>query len=212
MVDLPALGKGRRIKLEGEAGAIETLIEAPEAEPRGVAVICHPHPLYGGALENKVTYILARVYRDAGFLSARFNFRGVGDSEGEHDEGRGETDDALAVCEHLLAGVDSDEVVLAGFSFGAGVALRAAALRTPSKLVTVALPVEYFADNELPRPDCDWLAVHGDADDVVDCDVAVQRLNQLKPPPEIVVIKDAGHFFHGRLKDVGQIVAPFLPD
>lgn len=190
--------------IDGPAGAIEIAVETPETPPVAAAVICHPHPRHGGTLDNKVVFTLARAAREAGLAAVRFNFRGVGGSTGGYDEGRGELDDCRAVIEWVKARLPGAPV-LAGFSFGAAIALRAAA--DPARgLATVALPVEYF--RELPRPACPWLAIHGDADDVADCDQALRRLKALDPPPEIEVLAGAGHFFHGRLSDLRAAVTP----
>ena len=204
MLEWPGRGGEDRGLVDGPAGKLEVDVSLPEDAPRGAAVICHPHPQYGGSLDNKVVFTLARAARDSGLAAVRFNFRGVGKSEGAYDEGAGELDDARAVIE--WAGAAAGGLVLAGFSFGAAIALRAAAGRDLRGLATVALPVRYF--DELPRPDCPWLAVHGDADDVADCAEAVRRLEVLTPAPEIEVLAGAGHFFHGRLSDLRESVAP----
>lgn len=204
MLEWPDAGGEDRGLIDGPAGTLEVDVSLPEHGPRGAAVICHPHPQYGGSLDNKVVFTLARAARESGLAAVRFNFRGVGKSEGAYDEGAGELDDARAVIE--WAGAAARGLVLAGFSFGAAIALRAAGGRDVRGLATVALPVRYF--DELPRPDCPWLAVHGDADDVADCAEAVRRLEALTPAPEIEVLAGAGHFFHGRLSDLREAVAP----
>lgn len=205
MLDWPANGGEARGAIDGPAGVLETLAEVPDGGARTVAVICHPHPQHGGTLDNKVVFTLARAAREAGVAAVRFNFRGVGASAGAYDEGRGELDDCRAAIEWAQRHVPG-ATVLAGFSFGAGIALRAAATAPARGLATVALPVRYF--DELPRPDCPWLAAHGDADDIADCDEAVDRLKKLEPPPEIEILADAGHFFHGRLSDLRAAVTP----
>lgn len=198
-LEWPAPGGEARGAIGGPAGALETLVEMPDADPRAAAVICHPHPQYGGTLDNKVVFTLARAAREAGLVSVRFNFRGVGASAGSYDEGRGELDDCRAAIEWTQRHIPGAPV-LAGFSFGAGTALQAAAAGPARGLATVALPVRYFDD--LPRPDCPWLALHGDADEIADCGEAMNRLKELKPPPEIEILAGAGHFFHGRLSDL----------
>ena len=207
---LPEAGQTVKGSIEGPSGSLETEISAPEEAAGGVAVICHPHPQHGGTKDNKVVYTLARACREAGLIAVRFNFRGVGASEGVYDEGNGETEDALAVAEWALQQAESETLVWAGFSFGAGVALRAAMQKQPFGLATIALPTRYF-EKDLPRPDCPWLAVHGDADDVVDTDAAIKSLNELSPTPEIETLSKAGHFFHGQLTELGEIIGKHLP-
>jgi hypothetical protein len=202
---MPEPDTDTRVSIEGPAGALEVVVETPAAPPAGAAVICHPHPRHGGTLDNKVVFTLARAAREAGLAAVRFNFRGVGASAGVYDEGRGELDDCRAVIAWAQAQV-SGVPILAGFSFGAGIALQAAATGSARGLATVALPVSYFPD--LPRPACPWLAVHGDADDVADCDEALRRLQALDAPPEIEILAGAGHFFHGRLSDLRAAVTP----
>lgn len=208
MIEWPGPGEKTRGTVEGPAGAIEVAVETPAAEVRGAAVICHPHPRYGGTLDNKVVFTLARAARETGWAAIRFNFRGVGESEGVHDDGRGELDDCRAVLDWAAERTATDVPVLAGFSFGAAIALRVAAERPVRGLVTVALPTAYFT--ELPRPSCPWLAVHGDADEIVACDEAAGRLRALDSPPELRVLAGAGHFFHGRLSDLRNAIGPEL--
>jgi len=208
---LPAPGTSDTLLLPGAAGAIETLVASPPAPPRGVAVVCHPHPLHGGALSNKVAYTLASCALKAGLAAARFNFRGVGRSEGVHDEGRGEADDTLAVVQWLRAQAPGAPLLLAGFSFGAFVSLKAAARAQPQLQVSIAPPFRYFSGEPLPpRPDAPWLVVHGRDDDVVAYDDTVTVLRQYQPPPELVTLDGAGHFFHGQLGALDQAVGAFL--
>lgn len=206
MIEWPGPDEETRGTVEGPAGALEVVVETPAADAYAAAVICHPHPRYGGTLDNKVVFTLARAARNAGLAAVRFNFRGVGASAGVYDEGRGELDDCRAVLDWAAAHASVEGPVLAGFSFGAAIALRAAAEVPARGLATIALPVDYF--DELPRPTCPWLAVHGDADDVADCGTAKRRLEALDSPPEIEILAGAGHFFHGRLSDLRAAVTP----
>src|SRR5262249_33143391 len=141
------------------AGRIEGLLDDPDAAPAAVAVVCHPHPLQGGTMQNKVAYMLARAFNDLGAVSLRFNFRGVGASEGTFDRGIGETDDALAAIAWLMTQSPALPLWLGGFSFGSFVALRAQSRRQVSRLVTVAPAVERFATDDLELPACPWLLV-----------------------------------------------------
>ena len=186
----------------GPAGAIECAIDAPaDGAPRGVAVLCHPHPLHGGTLTNKVVQTLARAFVQLGYTSVRFNFRGIGASQGHWDEGRGEIDDALAVIAAHRA--SARPLVLGGFSFGAYVASQAAhRLGEPAeRLVLVGPAVQSFDVKPVPA---DTLVVHGEVDDVV----ALQAVFDWARPQSlpVTVLPGAGHFFHGRLAVLKQIV------
>lgn len=195
---------------QGPAGELEGLLDFPAGTPRAVAVICHPHPLGQGSMHNKVAYILARAFNDLGAASLRFNFRGVGRSAGTFDEGVGETDDALAAVDWLSTRHPGLPLWLAGFSFGAYVALRAQSARPVRRLVTVAPAVERFDTRAIQEPQCPWLLVQGDADEVVSAPAVLTWAASLKRPPHMAVLKGAGHFFHGRLTEVRDaVVAEF---
>lgn len=198
----PAKGKTTGL-IEGPAGALEVEAELPRETPRGVAVICHPHPQQGGTKDNKVVYMLARAAREAGFAAVRFNFRSIGQSQGEYDDGRGEQEDLRAVRDWALAQSGLPLAALAGFSFGSAVALRVTAADGAPSLVTVGLPSAYF-ERRLPRPDTDWLAVFGDADDVIDVQASIDDVAELTPPVAVQILEDAGHFLHGRLTELRQ--------
>lgn len=205
-------GQSTGLTLAGPAGALEAWLETPTefAQPEGVALICHPHPQFGGSMTNKVVHSLARSALGAGLAALRFNFRGVGASEGEYADGVGETEDALAALAWLQTERPQAQWVLAGFSFGAAVALRVSAQQTSAQLVTIAPPLKYFEHSDIPRPLSPWLLVHGDADDVVDCAETQASLTAAGLTPEHHVLSDAGHFFHGRLHDLRDIVEPCL--
>lgn len=190
----------------GPAGLLEGFLDEPGAAPRAVAVVCHPHPLQQGSMHNKVAYMLARAFNDLGAVSLRFNFRGVGKSEGRFDEGRGETDDALAAIDWLSAQHPGLPLWLGGFSFGAYVALRAQSRREVKRLVTVAPAVERFDVRSIVAPVCPWLLVQGDADDVVSPRAVLDWAESLMKPPRLAVLAGAGHFFHGRLNELRAAV------
>ena len=200
--------------LAGPAGSLEALIETPAAEgavpPPAFGVICHPHPLYGGALDNKVVWTLARAFQQLGTPTIRFNFRGVGASEGTHDDGRGEVGDALAVIAHGRERWPHAALWLAGFSFGGVVALRAATSAQPACLVTVAPGITKSDVSDVPRPDCPWLIVQGDADDVVPQQVVSAWALTLSPAPELLVMPGAGHYFHGRINELRDAIVDFM--
>lgn len=211
MTRLPTAGAADTLLLDGAAGPIEALVAMPAGTPRGIAVVCHPHPLHGGALSNKVTYTLASCALKAGLVAARFNFRGVGKSAGTHDGGRGETEDTLAVVAWLRSQLPDAPLLLAGFSFGAFVSLKAAARAQPALQVSIAPPFKYFADEPLPpRPAAPWLVVHGRDDEVVAYADTKAVLDRYEPLPELVTLDGVGHFFHGRLGDLEAAVSAFI--
>src|SRR6185312_3588573 len=197
-------------EFQGPAGLIEGLLDHPDAAPTAVAVVCHPHPLQGGAMQNKVAYMLARAFNDMGALSLRFNFRGVGRSAGSFDHGIGETGDALTAIDWLSSQHPGLPLWLGGFSFGSYVALRAQSQRQVVRLVTVAPAVERFDTGGIVLPDCPWLLVQGDADDVVSPQAVLGWARGLAKPPRILEMSGAGHFFHGRLNELREaVVAAF---
>lgn len=194
------------VSFTGSAGRIEGMLDRPAAEPRVLAVVCHPHPLQQGAMTNKVTYIVARAFNDLGALSLRFNFRGVGKSAGTYDHGVGETEDALAALDWLATQNPGLPMWLGGFSFGAYVALRAQSERPIKRLVTVAPAVERFSADPIQLPRMPWLLIQGDADEVVSPQAVFDWVATLAVKPKLAVLKGAGHFFHGRLNEVRQAV------
>lgn len=209
---LPPAGQTAHGLIEGEAGAIECMVSVPRGAVRGVAVACHPHPLFGGAMSNKVVYTLASTALQAGLVSLRFNFRGVGHSQGTHDSARGETADCVRVAGWLRAQAPDRPLLLSGFSFGAFVSLGAAAMLRPAALVSIAPPFGRYFDGapEPPHPGCPWLVVHSRDDDTVSYAETFSILDGYTPPPERVSLDGAGHFFHGRLDDVKRAMRDFL--
>ena len=194
----------QRLAVAGPAGAIECALDEPsshDAPLRGVAVLCHPHPLHGGTMDNKVVQTLARALRQVGWRTVRFNFRGVGASQGHWDGGRGEVDDALAVIAAVRdAGLP---LALGGFSFGGYVASQAAARLQPpaQRLVLVAPATGNFDVAPVPER---TLVIHGEADDVVPL---ASTLDWARPQAlPVVVVPGVGHFFHGQLPLLKSLV------
>jgi alpha/beta superfamily hydrolase len=200
----------RELRLDGPSGSLEALVEGPPAAPRAVGVICHPHPLHEGTMHNKVVHTLARALLRLDCVTLRFNFRGVGQSEGAFADGLGELEDALAVCRWARDQFPDLPLALAGFSFGAAVALAAATRERPFALVTVAPPVGRLIDREIRPPAVPWLIVQGDADELVACEQVLRWVNTLEPGPEVAVLSGVDHFFHGRLLELRDIVTTFL--
>jgi uncharacterized protein len=200
--------------IPGAAGAIELAITLPASAPRVCAVVAHPHPLFGGTMTNKVVTTLARSLNDLGYVVARFNFRGVGASEGVHDEGRGETADCVAVIEHLQAQHSQLPMALAGFSFGGAVALAAAQQRiaaghSVSNLLLVAPAfsrISKWAPEQTHAPPVGTrvAVIHGDVDDVVPLSSSLDWAREFDQG--IVVVPGAEHFFHQRLHHIKRFV------
>jgi uncharacterized protein len=201
--------------LRGPAGDLEAVLDLPAAPTTGghaaaaFAVVCHPHPLFGGTLTNKVVHTLARTFNEQGMPSLRFNFRGVGASTGTHDGGPGEVQDTLAVVRYGRERWPQARLWLAGFSFGAAVAVLASLEAQPAGLVAVAPAVDRMQLAAV-TPQCPWLVLLGDADDVVSPQRMLEWAGGLRPQPQVAVLAGAGHFFHGRLPELRDQVAAFL--
>jgi alpha/beta superfamily hydrolase len=192
------------VTLWGPAGEIEAATAVPEPgdERLGTAIICHPHPLHGGTMQNKVVTMVERALRESGLRTVRFNFRGVGASAGHYDDGNGEMEDLLAVAEWVRRVRPADQLWLAGFSFGSYVAYRATRHLSPDHLMLIAPPVEKWPFESLLAPDCPWLVIQGDLDDVAPPQPVIEWVLSMPDPPTLVRLPDADHFFHRRLMDL----------
>ena len=206
--------KSERLLVDGPAGAIEAVFDFPDAATgpaRGVALVAHPHPLYGGTLDNKVAQILAKTFVELGYVAVRPNFRGVGASQGTHDEGNGETDDLLAVLAFArrkpgLDSIAAAPVVLAGFSFGSLVQSRVAK-RLAAQGIAVARLV--FVGTAVTRGEvevgpADTVVIHGELDDTVPLDAVLRWAEPQELP--VVVVPGTDHFFHRRLHVIKGII------
>jgi alpha/beta superfamily hydrolase len=193
----------KKFSITGAAGNLEGIAHLPDDVPRAIAVVAHPLPTMGGTMDNKVVTTLAKTFVELGFVALRFNFRGVGGSGGEFDEGDGEVEDVLTVVRHARQEYGNLPLILSGFSFGGYVqACAAQHLRPhPHRLVLIAPAVGRFA---MPPVRHDTLLVHGELDEVVPLADVLQWARPLHLP--IVVLPEAGHFFHGRLNQLKQIV------
>jgi alpha/beta superfamily hydrolase len=193
----------------GPAGTLEAAIDSADGAASAIAVICHPHPLERGTMNNKVVTTLARAFAHLGACAVRFNFRGVGASEGSYADGVGERADALAVVAWSRARWPGLRLYLGGFSFGAGVAITSAGEARPHGLVTVA-PRVASLPSQLAPPACPWLLVHGTADEVVPVAPTEQWVATLAAPPKLLLLDGVGHFFHGQLRVLEDAVAAFF--
>ena len=205
----------QRLALQGPVGSLQTLVDMPALEagqkPVGVAVIAHPHPLFGGTMDNKVVQTMARAFMQSGWMAVRFNFRGVGASEGAYDEGRGELQDLLAAIDHFSpAATQQGALALAGFSFGAFVTSHAVqalyAVRTIDRLVLVGTAAGRFEVAKLPNDlHAKTLVLHGEEDDTVPLAAALDWARPQNLP--VMVLPGVGHFFHGQLPLLRDLVA-----
>jgi len=211
-----------RAAIAGAAGRIEVAASIP-AGARAVAVIAHPHPLFGGTMDNKVVTTVARAFTEAGAATYRFNFRGVGATEGAHDEGRGETDDMLRVIEHARAAHAGLPLWLAGFSFGGAVAVRAAASADFAQLVLVAPGFRRISAEGMgapPDPEdpklgaagrhaaSNTLVIHGDLDETVPLADSIAWATPREVP--VAVVPGGEHFFHSKLHVLREIVSRWV--
>ncbi len=200
----------QRVTWRGEAGAIEGLLDHPDGDSRGIAVVAHPHPLFGGTMDNKVVQTLARAFVQCGWTVARFNFRGVGATEGVHDAGAGEARDFLSVVEQVAP---KGALAIAGFSFGSFVASHViqalSEKRDIEKIVFVGTATERLAVADVPAALHEkTLVVHGEQDDTVSL---ASVMNWARPQSlPITVVPGGGHFFHGQLPLLKSLVVRHL--
>jgi uncharacterized protein len=199
------------LTIPGPSGPLEAILDTPaDVDATHVGVVCHPHPLHGGTMTNKVAHVLAKSFNDAGAYAVRFNFRGVGASAGVHADGEGETEDALAVLDWAVARWPTARLWLAGFSFGGAVAIRAAGQRAVERLVTVAPAVQRVRVEPTRLPTRPWLLVQGDRDELVNVEDVRRWVQSVQPAPELHVLPGVDHFFHGRLNELRDVVVRWL--
>ena len=196
-----------KFTLDGHAGKMQCLLDLPDSEPRGIALVAHPHPLYGGTMENKVAQTLARTFVNLGYAAARFNFRGVGESEGVHDDGKGEVDDMAIMYEHMRARYPDLPVTLTGFSFGTFVQAQfqqrlIAEGRPAERLVLVGTAAGKWPMPPVPQ---DSILIHGELDDTITLQEVYDWARPLDIP--VIVIPGADHFFHRKLGHIKNLVA-----
>lgn len=203
--------------IPGVAGQLEVAVDLPEAghARQGLVVFCHPNPPEGGTMNNKVVTMAARALAELGLTVVRFNFRGVGQSQGQFDNGRGEVLDQLAVARWAMAANPGDELWLGGFSFGSWVALQACRQLPVRLMISIAPPVGMRDFTGVMPPPCPWLLIQGESDEIVSAQAVFDWASKLTPPPTVVRMPDTGHFFHRRLLDLrGAIkhgVRKYLP-
>jgi uncharacterized protein len=193
-------------------GKLEAILKEPRAgTSRGVALVLHPHPLGGGTMHNKVVFRAAAALNDAGLTTLRINFRGVGQSSGEHDDGRGELEDVRAGLDYLAAEYADQEITLCGFSFGARVGLE---VGIPDKrvvrLISIGTPVDKYDFSFLEAGNRPILFVHGEHDEYGNVEKLRELIAKIKAPLELAVIKDAGHFFDDQLDELKRVIREWI--
>lgn len=199
--------------LHGSEGLIEAVLTVPEKmNSQFVALLGHPHSLQGGTMNNKVVTTMARVFKEAGIPSLRFNFRGVGQSTGEYDDGIGESKDMLELVSLWKQEQPELKLICAGFSFGSYVAYRTAAQANASILITIAPPVHHYDYKEFEPHPTPWLIVQGDNDEVVPSELVYDFARQSIPEIDVVTFAETGHFFHGKLLDLKTTLLEYLHD
>lgn len=206
--------------IDGPAGPIEAACDNPEADALQVpivAVLCHPLPTEGGTMHNKVVTMAARALRECGAKTIRFNFRGTGESAGTFDEGQGEADDLRTVVAYAREKFPGHALWLGGFSFGAYVSYKSAHALKPGLLLSIAPPVgRNWNFESIPHPNCPWIVIQGEDDEIVDAQAVKAWVATLQPPPEFISMPDTSHFFHRKLMDlrgaIKSAVRPWLPD
>ena len=210
---MPSTRTSEKLFIDGPVGRLEAILDLPgDAPTQGRAVVCHPHPQHGGTMHNKVAHTLARAFVLCGFATLRFNFRGTENSEGQYDEGIGEQDDALAAIDWFHDQPHKGPLWLGGFSFGAAIAIRAAVATSVDGLVSIAPAVYRFANGLESQPQCPWLIVQGDEDELVAVEETIEWVNRLDPGPEFTVMSGAEHFFHGRLVELRSAIIEFVEE
>jgi len=202
----------RRETVAGPAGRIEVALDLPEGEPAGFALVCHPHPQGGGSMDNKVAQTLARAAVQAGWASVRFNFRGVGASEGAWSEGVGELEDAQAVLDAYRRGeLQGRPFLVAGFSFGGWIAAELAQrLPEPERPKRVVLVAPSSEKHRLPPLPAGTVVIHGEHDELVPLSATLDWARPLALP--VIVFPGVGHFFHGRIALLKAVLVQQLHD
>lgn len=198
---------------EGPAGRLEAILKEPEMQPGDVAIVCHPHPLFGGTMHNKVVFQIARAFQDAGYAVLRFNFRGVGKSAGEHAYGIGERDDLRAAIDFILGRHSNARLWVAGFSFGAAVMLSSCCDNDlVQRLIAAGTPMSKYDFHSVAPCGKPKLFIQGERDEFGSVVAVEQMIARLGEPSRLKVVSGADHFFEGRLAEVVSAVSEFVEE
>ena len=201
--------ESQKLTLSGHGGPLEAILSIPEQSTKLTAVVCHPHPLYGGTMDNKVVHYTAKALLEMGLAVLRFNFRGVGNSSGKHDNAVGEVDDCLVAIDWMRERFPEQPVMVAGFSFGAYIAAQAASRTDTHALITIAPAVQLY-DFSTVDVTCPWLLIQGDEDEVVPPDQVESWASGQQQLSSVIWVEGASHFFHGRLLDLSDIIRKWV--
>lgn len=206
-------GKTEKLNISGPAGQLEAELFIPEGVSQGLFVMCHPHPLFQGNMDNKVVTTLVKSMAELQFTCLRFNYRGVGQSEGSYSEGEGETEDALSVIQYLQQRFkDHSRFVLGGFSFGGCVAYKAALKINPAALILISPGVTKININTQDEPQCPLLVIQGASDEVVPAQEVYDWLKTRKSNFTLQQLADTTHFFHGKLLNLRTLSQNFIKE
>lgn len=199
---------GEHFLISGPSGGLEAVMACPDKrEDHGpIAIICHPHPLYGGSMTNKVVHMVASTFGEMGLPTLRFNFRGVGHSHGRFDQGRGEVEDLVAVCEWFSQRYPRAPLWLAGFSFGSYVAYQAHKQVNADRLLLIAPPVTMYDFNIGLQVQIPWMVIQGGKDEIIAPEKVSAWVHHQHAPASYQWLGDADHFFHGRLNRVRDVI------
>lgn len=198
--------KENSITLKGPAGELEAITLGPDTEPKGLAIICHPHPQFEGTMHNKVVTTLARTLCAQGYAVVRFNFRGVGKSAGSYGEGKGEVEDLISVIKWAREQCPNKGLWLAGFSFGAYIVAKTSQTEKVSQLILVAPPVHYSGFAELTHFPCPVLIIQGETDEIVAAENVKAWVDKITTSKKLILLPDVTHFFHGKLDAIKKII------
>lgn len=197
--------------IDGAQRELEAIVDRPPQEnSKFVAICCHPHPQHGGTLSNKVIYTASRSIAGLGIVSIRFNFRGIGNSDGDYADGNGEQEDLQAVVKWALAEYPGRKIILAGFSFGARISALQAVPLNAVLLISIAPPIGYIDFEGFQRPNCPWLIVQGDEDELVVADQVASWADGFEHKPELHRMPATTHFFHGKLTELRKVVSEYV--
>ncbi len=204
--------QSEKIELVGAVGKLEAVIDnrSEIVNQTYIAVCCHPHPQHGGAMGNKVIYTASRALAGLGIVSIRFNFRGVGESEGEYANGNGEQDDLKAVVDWVKQQYPNRKLILCGFSFGAYITCLQASELKPTLLVSIAPPIGRIEFTGFSRPKSPWLVIQGIDDELVDAEQVAKWSDDFLPPAKLIKMPETSHFFHGKLVELRSNIESFV--
>jgi len=212
MINWEHLSAGENdLTLRGAAGNIEAKLHLPIVDTatntaKAIVICCHPHPQFGGTMTNKIVHTMAKTFCKMGVPAIRFNFRGIGKSEGKYDNGIGESEDLLILCELVRNSWPNQQLWLAGFSFGSWISAGCAVASGAQQLLSVAPPVQYFDISDFQEPTCPWLVLMGEEDDVVDPKSVFDWIDSKANPPELIKFPETGHFFHGQIVNMSNVI------